>query len=117
MPDRPSGKCPRKYCYRCAASELALGTNAPAVRFDQMAHDCKSKSGTAGIPGARPVDSVEALEDARQMLGRDADACVANRDARPPVGLSPRVSHPQPLTHPLAVLPEGPAAAVVRNAR
>ena len=46
-----------------------------------VAHDAESKTGTAGFTGPTGVDSVEAFEDALQVLRRYANAVVAYLDA------------------------------------
>ena len=83
---QPPSSCPpirEKRSHGSAPTELALRTHAPAMRFDEVPHDCKAKPGSARLSRARTIDSVEALEDAGQVLGRDADPCVANREPDP----------------------------------
>src|SRR5438270_7713548 len=63
-----------------AAAELALDLDLPVVLLDDVADDRESQAGAAGLPGACPVDPVEALEDAAQVLPRDARAGVRHLD-------------------------------------
>src|SRR5262245_27639435 len=58
----------------------ALSPDPPIVRFDQLPYDRQTQPGSAGGPRPRAVGTVEALEDIRQVLGRDASAIVANGD-------------------------------------
>src|SRR3972149_6129453 len=44
------------------------------------------EAGAAAAAGAGVIDLVEALEDARQVLRRDADACIADLDHQPVAG-------------------------------
>src|SRR5690349_16693089 len=55
---------------------LALGGHPAPVRLDEMLHDGEAQPRAAFIPRARGIGPVEALEDARQVLARDARAVV-----------------------------------------
>src|SRR5580704_12008960 len=48
--------------------------------LNHVASDGESKAGTAGLPGAGFVDSIEAFEDALEMFGGDAGAEVADAE-------------------------------------
>src|SRR6185295_6229071 len=63
-----------------AALRGALDTHPAAVQLDGVLHDGEPQPGPAR--GARPaaVDPVEALEDAGQVLGRDAAPGVGDGD-------------------------------------
>ena len=60
-----------------------------AVRLRDVAHDREPEPGAAGVAAARPVDAVEALEDAFEVARRDPDAVVAH-DERDAVAVEPR---------------------------
>ena len=45
-----------------------------------VAHDGQAQSRAAGLARPARVDAVEALEDPLEVLGRDADALVADGD-------------------------------------
>src|SRR5258706_15887527 len=67
----------------------ALGAGGPdtaAVPFDQMLGDRQAQAGAAVVAGARPIDLIEALEDPRQVIGRDADPAVGDRHQQPVAG-------------------------------
>ena len=55
-----------------------------AVRLRDVADDRETETGAAGVAAARPVDAVEALEDALEIARRDPDAVIAH-DERDPV--------------------------------
>jgi len=48
------------------------------VRFSDNFGDCQSQTNPTVSPGAGFIDTVETLEDMRQMFGRDADAGVTD---------------------------------------
>src|SRR4029079_17595352 len=50
----------------------------PAVVRRHVAHDRQSEAGATGVATASLVDAVEALEDARLLARRDADALVGD---------------------------------------
>src|SRR4029077_17775776 len=56
--------------------EAALHSDRPAVRRYQVLHDGKAQAGATQFAGARLVHAIEALEEARQLLGGDPDPCV-----------------------------------------
>ena len=64
---------------RRPAARFSARTRA-AVQLDEVLHDRQPEPGAAGIAGARLVDAVEALEDPRQILVRNARALVRHRD-------------------------------------
>ena len=49
-----------------------------AVVGGDVADDGQAEPGAAGVAAAGPVDPVEALEDAVEVAGRDADALVGD---------------------------------------
>src|SRR5215218_9935715 len=55
--------------------------DAATVRVDEMAHDRQTEPGASLRAGAAGVDTIEALEDARQVLRRDPDPGI--RDVEP----------------------------------
>src|SRR5947208_16583249 len=71
----------------CALARPALHRDVSSMRLDDLTHDGESEPGMT--VGALPalVGPAEALEDARDMLGRDTDARVGHceRDASPPL--------------------------------
>src|SRR5438034_5151547 len=54
-----------------------------AVVGRDVADDGEPQAGAPGAPVTCPVDPVEALEDPVEVLGRDPDPLVANRDLGP----------------------------------
>lgn len=58
--------------------EFALCANGPQVSERDVFGDGKPQAGAAGFTGASLVDAIEALEEPRQVFGRDAGAEVAN---------------------------------------
>ena len=48
------------------------------MRFGYALHDGQPETGPARRASTRGIDPVEAVEDARQVLGRDPDAVVGN---------------------------------------
>ena len=48
-----------------------------------MADDRQTEARAAGVPAPRPVDAVEALEDAVEVAGRDADPVVGDHQLDP----------------------------------
>ena len=100
-PTRSRGRCARRAGMRhgerrALAERLSTATVPPCSRdqlLDQRQADARAFVGAR----ARALDAVEALEDARQLLARNADAGVArpqsstSRRATPATrGLSPR---------------------------
>ena len=84
-----------------AAAGCALDGDAAAVRMHQLPGDGQSQpAARAACMAARPVAAPEAIEDERQILGRDPLAGVADRDpgavraVRKPGRLGPRVIEP-----------------------
>ena len=67
----------------------ALRFDGAAIGFDQRLGDGQPKPIAAGIAGARSVAAMEALEDVRQLRGRDARAAGRRlrRSRVPIVGL------------------------------
>src|SRR5437763_16473018 len=66
-----------------AVRAAVLHAHGAAVRLDDAAHDGEAQPGAADGGGARAA-AIEALEDARAFLRRDARPVV--RDAHPPPG-------------------------------
>ena len=69
---------------RRAFAFARLDRDLAAVRLRDVADDRETETGAAGVAAARPVDAVEALEDALEIAGRDPDAVIAH-DERDPV--------------------------------
>src|SRR6185503_5717088 len=63
---------------RRAARGLALDSDAPAMCFSDPAPDREPEPRAAVSARSRAVHAVEAVEDVRQVLRRDADAGVAD---------------------------------------
>src|SRR5580658_3512575 len=63
-----------------AFTQTAVYFDGSAHLFDGVLDDGKAQAGAAQGARSRFVDAVEALEDARQILGRDADAGVSDQD-------------------------------------
>src|SRR5665213_3555510 len=55
-----------------AGIQLAFGPNGPTLGFDHMSRDRQPQSRSARLPRPRLIHPVEPLEDAMQMLRRDA---------------------------------------------
>src|SRR2546427_10486553 len=69
----------REVQHNCgAAAQLAFGLHAAAVRFHQVLDDRQSEPRAAFLPRAAGVHTVEALEDAREVLGGHAGAGVGH---------------------------------------
>src|SRR5712691_1687414 len=61
-----------------AAADFAFDPDAAAVHFDDVLGDGEAQAGAAELAGARSVDAIEALEDARLVGGGDADAGIGD---------------------------------------
>ena len=61
-----------------ARAEDAFGLDCAAVGLDEPAGDGQTQSGSAGAAGAGRVNSVEPVEQARQIFGRYARAGVSH---------------------------------------
>src|SRR5437773_9082270 len=59
----------------------AGGLDAAAHRLHQMLDNGQAEAGSAQFAGARLIHAVEALEDARQVTFRDADAVIRDFQA------------------------------------
>src|ERR1700716_77881 len=59
-----------------AGSDLALGDDDAVHRLDQLARDGEPEAEAAGLARSRAVSPVEAVEDVRQLVFRDADPRV-----------------------------------------
>ena len=62
-----------------APAEAAVDGDAAAVGLGDVLDDGEAEAGAAELAAARLVDAVEALEEPRQVLARDAAALVARR--------------------------------------
>src|SRR5439155_27273736 len=65
-----------------ASTELALCFDAAAMGLDQVLDDCQAEAGAPFMAGPARVDSIESLEDPRQVIGGDAGAGVADSHDR-----------------------------------
>src|SRR5229473_2205077 len=65
-----------------AVAEGALRFDLAAMQIDDPAGDREAEAGAAGFTGARLIGTVEAFEDVREVFFGDADAGVADFDAR-----------------------------------
>src|ERR1041385_2511034 len=59
---------------RCPLADRALRPHPPALREHELFHDREAEAGAAGVPRARGVDAVEAVEQVREGGGGDAGA-------------------------------------------
>ena len=64
-----------------AGADPAGHVDLAADRLHQVLDDRQTQPGAAELAAARLVDAVEPLEDARQVVARDADAGVGDLDA------------------------------------
>src|SRR5437879_3922076 len=62
------------------ASELTFGFHAAAVRLHEMLYDGEAQSSAPLVPRSAGVHAIEALENARQMIGGDTAAGVGDTD-------------------------------------
>ena len=67
---------------RAALADLALHPDAPAHQLDQLGRDRQAQPGAAVLPGGRGVGLGERLEERLLLLGRDADAGVADGEVQ-----------------------------------
>ena len=68
----------------CCLAHLALDAQLAAVQLDQLLHQRQADARSLVAAPALPLDAVEPLEDARQLVLRNADAGVVTaRSARP----------------------------------
>src|SRR6266849_4249419 len=61
-----------------AAADFAFDPDAAAMHFDDVLGDGEAQAGAAELAGARSVDAIEALEDARLVGGGDANAGIGD---------------------------------------
>ena len=60
--------------------EGALDRNGTAMRLDNVLDDAEPETRAAGVSAPALIDAVEPLKDSRQMVARDSDTGVADRD-------------------------------------
>src|SRR5690349_10151752 len=58
--------------------EFAFGADGTSVGAHDVLGDGEAEAGASGFAGARFVDAIETLEEARQMFGRDSSTVVAD---------------------------------------
>src|SRR5207253_496217 len=75
---RPRGE--EAEAHHRSAARLALDRELAAVGEDEVLHDRQPEAGPAELTGAGAVDPVEALGDAGQVGGRDADPGIRDPD-------------------------------------
>src|SRR2546421_3455100 len=63
-----------------ALSRRRLHVDAPVVQLDEVARQREAQAGAATARAASLLGLVELVEDALQLLGRDADAPVGHVD-------------------------------------
>src|SRR5690606_3651002 len=69
------------YRERASPSEtLAMGLDAAAVHLDERFHEREAEAEAAAVALQRTVDLLEHLENALELLGRNADPVVAHGD-------------------------------------
>ncbi len=79
-----------------ALARLAVHPDATAHQRDQPARDGQAQAGTAVLAAGGGVGLLERLEDARELLGRHADAGVLHLEAQPQaLGLGRQRPHAQ----------------------
>ena len=61
-----------------AATDFAIDPDPSAVHFDNVLGDGEAKASAACLAGARGVDAIEALEDARLVGFGNANASVGD---------------------------------------
>ena len=66
-----------------AAERARLGLDRPAHGLHEPACDREAHAQAVAAPAPGPPGPVEAVEQVRQRVGRDARACVVDRDAGP----------------------------------
>src|SRR5690606_1568134 len=66
-----------------ALAGCAADVDAPAVALRHVLDDGQPEAGAAGLARAAAIDAVEALGQARQVLGRDARAAVGDVELGP----------------------------------
>src|ERR1035441_9982728 len=66
--------------------QLALHRDGALHLFDDVLDDRKAQTGAPHLARPRLVHTIEALEDARQVLGRNPDTAVGNADSHPASG-------------------------------
>src|SRR4051812_11698928 len=66
---------------RRSYARQALHGDMTAQRLGQMLDDGKPEPRSTDVARPSPIDAVKALEEARQMAGRDAGTGVSDRDA------------------------------------
>src|SRR5687768_18480329 len=77
-PQDLAGSGRQEHADRRPAADGARRLDAAAVSIDEMADDREAEPGPPFGARAARVHAIEPLEDARQMLRRDADAGVAH---------------------------------------
>src|SRR5262252_1855221 len=56
--------------------QFTFGADGAAMREHDVLHDRESEAGAAGFAGTGLIDTVEAFEESRQVLGRNAWAKI-----------------------------------------
>src|SRR5262245_15550267 len=75
---------------RRALADLAVDGDAAAVELHELAHEGEPDPGPFVRPSFRPAHAMEALEDVRELVVRDPDARVPDREPDLPVLLRER---------------------------
>ena len=71
---------------RAADAERAVDGDAAVMGLHDVLDDGQPQAGAAQLAAASAIDAVEALEDARQVLGRDAAAAICDVDQHLAIG-------------------------------
>jgi hypothetical protein len=61
-----------------AVIEFTFGADGSVMGEDDVLGNCEAQACASGLPGARLVDAVKALEQSRQMFGGDAGTEIAD---------------------------------------
>ena len=87
------GECQQN---RGTATQFTLCRNPSTVRFDEMFHNGKAETGAAFLTRAARIDAIKPLENARQVLGGNARAGIADPHDDVAVRLSGEHTHAAP---------------------
>jgi hypothetical protein len=92
-------------------SRRGLGADLPAVGFDDRSGDRESEAAASGFSASAAVHAVKALENSFELVGRDSESAVADRNVKAAV-VPPREDR-----HPIAGLgvSDGIADEVVKH--
>src|SRR5690606_20098734 len=84
----------------------AVRPDRPAVQVDQVLYDRQAESQASGAPGVRQVRLAERVENVRQDLRVNADACIRNSDLSIRTGATHPHDNTSALSRELDCVPE-----------